>query len=672
MAVLQMQRIFLCALKKERKQILELLQRRGVIEIEDMDNTDNVFQKMDVSVAKNGFEKTISVARDAVSILDTYVPEKKSMLASLNGRHEVSTDVYDDFFDKHDDTLRIAHRIIALSKEIAEQKGEILKLDTQVEMLTPWITFDIPMNFSGTRYTKAFIGTLPDLWTMDAIYERLADFTPLNVDIVSATKDQTCIFVLSPKDKADAVYDVLRGMEFTHPSSTFNKAPAEQLEILKDRIKKANEAINKAKDEIISYADKKEDLLFLQDYDTMRAEKYEVIGHVLQSKNVFVLQGYIPKRDALKVSEELSAKFLVSVELEDPSEDDEVPVLLDNIGFSKPLEGVVAAYSPPGKGEVDPTMVMSLFYYLLFGLMLSDVGYGGIITLACAILLIKFKDTMETSNKGSLKMFLYCGISTMFWGAMFGSYFSDIVTVIAETYFGRTVVIEPLWFTPMSQPMRMLAFSLVFGIIHLFAGIGMKFYQLILIKDYKSILYDVVTWFVLLISAIIVLLSMDMIKNIFSLNINMPTGLVNGASITALLASLGIILTGGRASKNPVKRILKGIFELYGISGYLSDVLSYSRLLALGLATGVIGMVINQMAGMAGGGPLGPVIFLIIFVVGHTVNLGINALGAYVHTNRLQYVEFFGKFYEGGGREFKPFSVKTKYYKFKEKMKNEV
>ena len=159
-----------------------------------------------------------------------------------------------------------------------------------------------------------------------------------------------------------------------------------------------------------------------------------------------------------------------------------------------------------------------------------------------------------------------------------------------------------------------------------------------------------------------------MIKGIFGINVTIPGMAVKIAKILALAAAVGIILTNGRESKNPFKRILKGLYALYGISGYLSDVLSYSRLLALGLATGVIGSVINKMASMASGGFLGPVIFTVIVIVGHALNIGINALGAYVHTNRLQYVEFFGKFYEGGGSLFRPFKMNTKYYKIKDKI----
>ena len=138
------------------------------------------------------------------------------------------------------------------------------------------------------------------------------------------------------------------------------------------------------------------------------------------------------------------------------------------------------------------------------------------------------------------------------------------------------------------------------------------------------------------------------------------------AAYAAAIGFVGIVLTSGRESKNWVKRILKGLYGAYGVSSYLSDILSYSRLLALGLATSVISTVFNKMGSMMGGSIPGAIIFILVFLIGHSLNLAINALGAYVHTNRLQYVEFFGKFYEGGGRKFEPFAVHTKYYKVKE------
>jgi V/A-type H+-transporting ATPase subunit I len=265
-------------------------------------------------------------------------------------------------------------------------------------------------------------------------------------------------------------------------------------------------------------------------------------------------------------------------------------------------------------------------------------------------------------------MFLFCGISTTFWGVMFGSYFGDIFDVIGTKFFGVTElpVIPALWFIPVNKPMQMLSFSMILGIIHILAGLSIKIYQLIKRKDYLAIVYDALSWFVLVVSCTLLLVSLDMIKNILSITFVLPKGVSTVSTALAVLSALVIILTNGRESRNPIKRFLKGAYALYGITGYLSDVLSYSRLLALGLASGIIASVINKMAGMIGNGVVGAIVMVIILIVGHAINFAINILGAYVHTNRLQYVEFFGKFYEGGGRAFNPFNMKTKYYKVKE------
>ena len=166
--------------------------------------------------------------------------------------------------------------------------------------------------------------------------------------------------------------------------------------------------------------------------------------------------------------------------------------------------------------------------------------------------------------------------------------------------------------------------------------------------------------------AIVFMLSSQTFVDIAQLSFILPAQAGTAAAVVAGIGAIGIVLTSGRESRNPAKRLLKGLYGLYNVTGYLSDILSYSRLLALGLATGVIATVINQMGSMGGGGIGGAIMFILVFIVGHTINLGINLLGAYVHTNRLQFVEFFGKFYEGGGRKFAPFGIHTKYYKIRE------
>jgi V/A-type H+-transporting ATPase subunit I len=672
MAIQQMQKVFIYALKKNRKPVLEYIQRKGVIEIDDMLPKDSVFRKKDVSVGRLELDKNVASSNEAIEILNRVVPKKSTISNLLIGRKEVSSKVYNEFKEKHNSVLKIIKRIIILNKEIIEGNAEILKLQAQVEMLMPWMGLDIPLDFTETKYTKSFIGTLPKEWTLEQIYEELACCMPVNIDIISSSKNQTCIFVLSAKEKADKVGELLRRMEFAYPSLTSHVPPSQQQKELEKLISNEQSVIKKAKEEIISYNKFREDILFLHDYDTMRSEKYEVIGQLLQSKNVFIISGYIPKKDSQILEKQLNKMFEAAVEIEQPSPEEEVPVLLQNNGFSAPLEGIVRGFSLPGRKETDPTMVMSLFYYMMFGLMLSDAGYGALMIIGCSLLLIKFNNQMESSWKRTLQMYLYCGISTAFWGIMFGSYFGNLIDVVRKTFFGIDETIPALWFYPVNEPMRMLAFSMLIGLIHLMTGLWMKFYMLLKQRDIKSIIYDVLSWFVLVVSCTMILLSMQMIKGILQIDFTLPSKVTSISAGLAVISAIVIIFTNGRESRNPFKRFLKGLYALYGITGYLSDVLSYSRLLALGLATGIIGSVINKMASMAAGGFLGPLFFIIIVIVGHVLNIAINALGAYVHTNRLQYVEFFSKFYEGGGRQFNPFGMKTKYYKVKENTNNEI
>lgn len=670
MALLKMQRIYIYALKKDEDRILELLQRRGVIEVRSMLKEDSIFHREDVTQAKESSEKNIAAATQALEILNSYVKVNKSLLSALQGRKEIPEEDYKSFSEKHESVLGIAKRIVTLSKKIAEEKAELIRLQTQTEILKPWVNLDIPLNFEGTKYTAGFIGALPGARSLEEIYEKLAPYMPLDVEIISSTKEQTCIFVLCTNDFKDKVFETLRGMDFTLPSLFIDKSPAEQLIELEKQIEETKGRIDNSLEEMKSYDNNRDDLYLLLDYEAVRTEKYEAIGKMLQSKNVFIITGFIPEKDAKQIEEELTSQFTLAVEVTEPKKKDDVPVLYKNNGFSEPLESTVNSFSPPGKGEIDPTMVMSLFYYMLFGLMFSDAGYGFIMAAGCAFALIKFRDTLERPMKNTLKMYLYCGLATVFWGVVFGSYFGDIFDVVATTFFGveKVPVIPALWIYPVEKPMLMLTFCMAVGIIHLLTGLAVKGYQMAKQKDYIGIIYDVVFWFVLLISCIILLLSMKMIKDILGIDVSIPDIAVKISSILALVSAVGIILTNGRESKNPFKRFLKGLYALYGISGYLSDILSYSRLLALGLATGVIGSVINKMAAMTAGGILGPVIFTVIVVAGHALNIGINALGAYVHTNRLHYVEFFGKFYEGGGTLFKPFEMNTKYYKIKDKI----
>ena len=669
MAVLQMQKISIYALKKDRKAILEYLQRRGVVEITDPETESGVFAQADTQQQRSLLEKNITAAGQAMEVLSGYAKGKKGLLSSFEGRRELTADQYEAAAARIPETRETAERILSLSREIAEGRAEIQRLQTQIDALSPWLSLDIPMQFKGTKRTRVFVGTLPEERTLEQVLTGLAEEAPkvsgIHAEILSTSADQTCLFVICGRKDAFAMEAALRGIGFSYPASPSDKPPKEQCEGLRARIAQAQDRIRRAEEEIRSFADKREDLEFLSDYESMRLEKYQVLGRLRQSRHTFIVEGYVPQREAAALERQLSDRYDAAVEIEPLSDQDDPPVLLENNAFAAPVEPVLESYSMPARGEVDPCTVMAVFYYVLFGLMLSDAAYGLIMVVGCGALLAKFRN-MESGMKKTLQMFLYCGISTMFWGVMFGSYFGDVVDVVASTFFGKDVTIPPVWFIPVDEPMRLLVFSFLLGIIHLFAGLAMKLYQLCKAKQYKDALYDVIFWYLLVGGGIIYLLTMDMVVNMLGLGFQLPAAVGNVAAVFAAIGAVGIVFTAGRESRSPFKRLLKGLYGLYNISGYLSDIRSYSRLLALGLATGVIASVFNQMGSMAGGGVAGAIVFILVFLIGHTLNIGINVLGAYVHTNRLQYVEFFGKFFEGGGRKFNPFSAKTKYYKIRE------
>lgn len=669
MAVLKMQRITICALKKNRKAILEKLQSLGVLEVNHILDEDEDFRKMDTTERKQGFEKAASSVDQALEILEQYAPEKKSMFSALEGKKLISADESMKIQEERWDLLRIARQIYDLDREHAEQQAAVNRLMNSIESVTPWLGLDIPLKVTETERTVFFPGLMPGGTSAEKVHEILAEKAPdiQGADVHIVSQDQSTVYlgVICLKEDADAVEEALRSEGFTRPAQVWEETPAFQKEELEAEVQCLRKQITETEEQIRTLAERRSDLQIVADYYRVRADKYEVLGELPQSERTFVISGYIPAAAADEVAEKMMDKFDCMVDVEELKEDEEPPVILKNNPFSANMEGIVESYGLPIKGEIDPTTIMSFFYVFFFGMMLSDAAYGLIVAAVCGILVLKFP-RMSTGMKKSLKLFFYCGISTIVWGVLFGGYFGNIVDIVSQKFFNTTVTVPALWFVPLNDPMKLLVFSLLFGVIHLFTGLGIKGYLCLRDRRYMDFFCDVVLWFMLLAGLILMLLPSEIFASIAQTTIVFPAWLNTLAKALAAIGAAGIILMSGRASKNPALRIALGAYDLYNITGWLSDVLSYSRLLALGLATGVIASVINQMGSMLPANAVGVIFFIIIFIFGHALNLAINLLGAYVHTNRLQFVEFFGKFYEGGGRPFNPFRENTKYAEIKE------
>ncbi|MGI6071854.1 MAG: V-type ATP synthase subunit I [Lachnospiraceae bacterium] len=672
MAKLTMKRILICGLRKNRKAVLEIIQREGCVEVQGFIEEDDIFQKSVMPISAAEFERSVRDCENALEILTEFDGEKPGgILSSFKGRDVIEQRDYDEFRNEYSAVLGAVNDILDNYKQIAENKAEIVKCNQQMDILDPWKSLDMDINFEGTEQTAAFIGSLPGKWILEDIYGIFEENEPVDVNVVSKSKFMTNLMVISRRDRKEEVSAALRGAGFVYPPVSGGGIPTEERERLLEKIEKLKKDNKICAERILSGSPMKDSIRFMRDHLTIREEKYKVINNLPQSANTIAFSGYIPERSIPRLKEALR-DYDVVIETEDPAPGEDVPVILKNNAYSSTVQGIVEAYALPDKGEVDPSFIISLFYPIFFGFMLADAAIGVLMVIATTILLLANKN-MERNMKNNVRLFLFGGISTIFWGVMFGGYFGDAIPVIAREFLGMSaesaaLLVKPLWLDMTANPMAVLSLSLGLGTIHLFTGLGIAGYQMLKQKDFVGFLFDVVAWYFILAGLLVKCFSMPMIMSIlFGGRTPFLSDRIGNIGLYAAAAgALAVIIMAGRSSKNPLKRLLKGLYAVYGVTGYLSDVLSYSRLLALGLATGVISSVANMIGTMFGTGVVRIIIFILIFIVINLINIGINVLGAYVHTNRLQYVEFFGKFYDGGGRPFQPFSIKTKYYKFKE------
>lgn len=669
MAVEKIDRITICALTKYRKKLLETIQRLEIIEVQASEYED--LEHLDTFKSRNIFEKHVSSSLHALDILKNYIEDFPAGPSSFTGKKIISSEEYYIKVKSVDKILRDVTDIIALDKNITEAKNDISKLNLQLDMLKPWEILDVSMRLTQTKKTAIFIGSLPYEIDEGKLLKKFAEKDPeldnIYIEIISTTKEMTCVFLVCEQTKSQEVNDILRGIGFTPPPLKSIENPKERKEILKKRINDLRAQIATSTEKLKSHKNRVDDIRFVADYYQIRCDKYKTLEKLSLTKNTFVLTGYVAAKKAAKLKDFLEKNFYAIVELETPKDDEDVPVILKNNPLAEPAETVLEGYSLPSRSDVDPTSVMSIFYYVLYGIMLSDAGYGLVMSLGCGIALMKFKN-MAHSMKQMVKLLFFCGLSTIFWGIMFGSFFGDAINVIAKTFFDfPDDIVNPVWISMDKQPMTILALAFGMGVVHLLAGLFVAFYQKIKQKKFMDAICDAFFWIMILLGGVVYIMSIPMAKDILTLqNLTLPTIVIEIAKYSALAGLSGVLLTAGRKSKGIFKKILRGLYGLYGITGYLGDILSYSRLLALGLATGLIASVFNQLAAMGGKSVIGVIIFILVFLLGHGMNIGINALGSYVHCNRLQFVEFFGKFYEGGGRKFAPFSNNTKYYSIKE------
>ena len=656
MAVVEMRKLTVIGLNSSRTPFIHELMHLGVVEIDSNEGVINDEEWMpDIFRTSNSadvsrLEADISRVSTALEAIGKYDTAKKPLFPSR-------IKLYRGDFAKLMDSIKTetelnVDKAVETYKDIADRRTEINRLRGLIAGLKPWETLDIPLEMNETEHALVQLGAAPvktDTVQMTADVQAAAP--SVIVQEVSKDKQQKYYAFICLKEEKEQLLEALRPYNFSAVTLADQKGTAtEAMHRYEKEIEKNEKNIAEDEEILKKLVAYREHIEFLYDSLMMRRDRARVVGDMVSTEMVFYFDGWMPAKAQPEV-EALLKEYEFYYNIEEPDPDDEsVPVLLQNNSIVTPFEAVTGMYSLPGRHDIDPTAILAPFYFLFFGLMLSDAAYGLILTTLCAIILKKYKP--EGTTHRMIKMFMFCGLSTFMWGALFGGWFGNFFTVAAKTFFGKEFVIKPLWFDPLSEPMRLLVVSLILGAIHLFVGMGVQAYMDI--KDGRPLdaLFDIGLWYLLLIGIVL-----------FAFGGKLGAGAVGIGKIMAIVGAVGILLTGGRKKKGIFGKLTGGLGSLYGITSYLSDVLSYSRLLALGLATGVVAQVFNTLGSLAGGGIAGSILLIVVFAFGTVFNIAINALGAFVHSCRLQYVEFFGKFYTGGGRPFAPFERKTKYIK---------
>ncbi len=608
------------------------------------------FSHGDISQRLDAYIRNADVAEQALKILNARFPEKKGLAGLFSGPRAVTAE---EFYLKREQTqsaLAAANDVIECDRLIAEQKAEIARLNLTREQMLPWLPLDVPLSFAGTAKTRAFIGTIAGVYTLEALLEKVAAIDPeltLYAEIVNTGKDVTYLFACCPAGMTGQAENVLRQLGFARPAQNTSKLPKDKIASKEQRAENYRKRIEDSLKTIESIAERRHEIEILADYCRTRAEGFKAIGETGETAHTALIKGYVAARDLPYLKKVLESHFTVVIEVEDANEE-LAPVKLKNGFFSSPAESLVEMYSLPGPTDIDPTPLTGFFYYLFFGMMFSDAGYGLLMVLATTFVLAKCKPS--PSMKRSMRLFRYCGISTIIWGLIYGSFFGDSIAVISERFFGHRIALPALLDPMNGDAVFMLILSIALGFIEIIAGLCAKFVTCLKNGDKAGAFFDAGLWITTLTGIALLAAGLALYAPLTTIG-----------AVIAIASAVGLVLTQGRDKKNPIMRLFSGIASLYDVTGYVSDLLSFSRLMALGLTTSAMSAVFNMLAGMGGRTVGGFIMLLIIFPVGHAINFGLNVLGAYVHTLRLQYVELFSKFYEGGGRKFKTFSLKSKY-----------
>ena len=650
MAIVKMKKVTVIAMSQDKNAMLDDLMWLSAVDVNPLSEklSDEEWSSLvncnNMTEHSDDISEKISFLEQTLKIYRKYSKEKKSIFTPYP---VLTRSEFDTYYETEAEILSNAHNASKAVARLNELKAEENRLDALRERLLPWQRLPIRLNDSFSDKATYFIGSLPlkkDISSVtegEIVFDETIEKAAAWTECLAKDKSYGYWIVICYANQEKMLLSALSDIGFN--KITFPDLTGTVPDNLRD-ISHQKEDISERRAALIVQLEKyAEDLLKVEKAIDILSNVNRLVGvheKLLNTETAFMLEGWAPV-DRIDDVSALCEKYGAYLSVEDPTDDEEPPIKLKNPKILQPFEAVTEMFALPTYRGLDPNFMVAPFYFLFFGMMLSDAGYGLVLAVV-GFLALKFTN-IRGSLRNMIKLFSICGLSTVVWGFLFGSFFGDAVAVVSSTFFGSDLALKPIWFDPVSDPITLLIVSFVVGFLHIIAGLGLKMYMLIRDKQYFAAAFDVGSWIVLLLGIPVILVN------------PVIGGIIVGAG------ALSLILTQGRDKKDIFGKIIGGVGSLYGITGYLSDVLSYSRILALGLSAGVIGSVFNKLGSLGGSNFFGVILFIVIFAVGHTLNIALSILGAYVHASRLQFIEFFSKFYESGGRKFDEFGVNAKY-----------
>lgn len=652
MAIVKMNKFTLLTFESKKEALLERLQAFAsaeFINLQDENLLENnevlkdlTKDSVDSDIAK--WEEELSKVKFALQFLNNYVP-KQSLIKSL--RQEKLSLTMEELENKvlNSNWEEVYDKVKEREEKLAKLENEKTKLQGNVQSLKPYEAFNAPLStLKELKATSYFLGSVANQY-LESLQNDLND---CYVEIISKNNNDTYFFALANKDNAEVVEEALRGVGFTPFKTDEDETPLKLIHDYNERISLIDSDKFIIKEELAGYDEELKTIQLAYEYYNNLVSRKSISSKFLKTESTTLIQGWVPVKENEKLTkiagEVLGEEYYLNFEEVKQEEIDDVPIQLENNDLNASFEDVTSMYALPKYDDIDPTPFVTPFYLIFFGMMVADAGYGLLMLIGtlCALKFFHFDD----GTKKMIKFFMYLSFPTIVFGLIYGSFFGDLLPIKGFIDTNTNV-------------MTILAMSVVFGAIQIVFGLCIKAALLIRMGKKTEALMDVGSW----------MLSLFSIGGVVAASmLNIPV--LKTISIAGIVIGfLAIVLTQGRQMESKGGKIGQGLYELYGVTGYLSDLVSYTRLMAIGLSGGSIAGAINMIMNMVtdnGNSVIGMILFgPLIFIIFQTVNFLLSLLSGYVHTLRLTYVEYFSKFYDGGGRAFEPFESKNEYIKLR-------